>query len=173
MTSLVLHLGSLFRSERDRLLRRVRHVVHCRTEAEDLVQDVFLNLLRRDCRVEIRSLRNYLTRAATNAALDHLRRQRVRNAILDHHCDNAAAAVAPQPGTEAILQSRQELAILHDAIEKLPEKCRIVFLLSREHGLTMRDIADRMQISDRTVEKHLLKAMTRCRAALRAAGRDI
>ncbi|MFT3691484.1 sigma-70 family RNA polymerase sigma factor [Paenirhodobacter sp.] len=172
MSSFVLQLGSLFRSERHRLLRRVRHVVRCRTEAEDLVQEVFVNLLRGEDRLSVGSPRNYLARAATNAALDHLRRQQVREAVLDHgRC--AASVAAPQPGAEAIVQSRQELAILHRAIDGLPVKCRVVFLLSREHGLTMREIAGRLGISEKTVEKHLLKAMTRLRAALRAAGRDI
>lgn len=173
MSLLVLQLGSLFRTERDRLVRRVRHVVRCRTDAEDLVQDIFLNVLRRKDPLVVQSPRNYLARAATNAALDHIRRQRVRDAILNHRGDDAADAAAQQPGAEAILQSRQELAILHDAIEKLPTKCRVVFVLSREHGLTMRDIARHLGISDKTVEKHLLKALTRCRAALRSAGREI
>ncbi len=173
MSSLVLQLGSLFRSERDRLVRRVRHVVHSRTDAEDLVQDVFLNVLHREGRRDVQSPRNYLARAATNAALDHLRRQRVRNEILDCSRETATEVAAEQPGTEAIVQSRQELAILHHTVEQLPKRCRAVFLLSRDHGLTMREIAERLDISEKTVEKHLLKAMTRCRAALRAAGREI
>lgn len=173
MSPIVLQLGSLFRSERDRLVRRVGHVVRCRTEAEDLVQDVFLNVLRRDIRLDIHSPRNYLSRAATNAALDHLRRQRVREAVLGRHCEDAGDAAAQQPGTEAIVQSRQELALLNRAVDELPTKCRIAFLLSRDHGLTMREIAGRMNISEKTVEKHLLKAMTRCRASLRAAGREM
>lgn len=172
MPSLVLQLGSLFRSERDRLVRRVRHVVHCGTEAEDLVQDVFLNVLRREDPQDVRSPRSYLARAATNAALDHLRRQRVRDAILDSS-GVAEDAAALQPGTDAIVQSRQELALLNRAVAELPRKCRVVFLLSRDHGLTMREIAQRLDISEKTVEKHLLKAMTRCRVALRAAGREI
>lgn len=173
MPSLVLQLGSLFRSERDRLVRRVRHVVHCRTEAEDLVQDVFLNVLRREDPQDVRSPRSYLARAATNAALDHLRRQRVRDAILDSSGVAAEDAAALQPGTDAIVQSRQELALLNQVVAGLPRKCRVVFLLSRDHGLTMREIAQRLDISEKTVEKHLLKAMTRCRVALRAAGREI
>lgn len=171
MASLAFQLGTLFRSERDRLLRRVRTVVRNRTDAEDLVQDIFVNMLRHADR-PVASPRNYLARAATNAALDHLRRKRVQDAVIHPGLDPALQLVAAQPGAEAILQSRQELMALQGAVAALPPKCRVVFLLSREHGLAMREIALRMGISEKTVEKHLLKAMLRCRAALYAAGRE-
>ncbi|QRZ12955.1 sigma-70 family RNA polymerase sigma factor [Paracoccus methylovorus] len=122
MSSIVLQLGSLFRSERDRLVRRVRHVIRSRTDAEDLVQDVFLNVLHREDRRDVQSPRNYLARAATNAALDHLRRQRVRSEILDCSREIAADVAAEQPGTEAIVQSRQELVVLHHTVEQLPRR---------------------------------------------------
>ncbi|MTH35235.1 sigma-70 family RNA polymerase sigma factor [Paracoccus limosus] len=171
MVPLSLQIGALFRSERGRLLRRVGIVLKSQTDAEDLVQDVFVNLLRRDA-PQIQQPRNYLTRAATNAALDHLRRKRVREAVVQTGLDPAHQAPAPQPPVETILQSRHELAILRAAIAGLPPKCRVAFLLSRDHGLSMREIAGQMGVSESTVEKHLLKAMLRCRAALQAAGRE-
>lgn len=171
MVSLALQLGTLFRSERDRLLRRVAVVLRSPADAEDIVQDIFVNLLRRDA-PQILQPRHYLTRAATNAALDHLRRKRVREAVIHSGLDPAGQAAAPLPSPEAALQSRHEFAALRAAVAGLPPKCRVAFLLSRDHGLTMREIAAQMGISEKTVEKHLLKAMLRCRAALQAAGRE-
>lgn len=151
---MVPQLGALCRSERPRLLRRVRGLLRNQADAEDLVQDVFVNLLRRDLRA-IESPRSYLARAATNAVLDHLRHQRVRARVIQEGLDPDREAAGA--GAEAAL----------------PPKCRVAFLLSRVHGLTMREIAERMEISEKTVEKHLLKAMLRCRAALAAAGRGM
>jgi len=72
-----------------------------------------------------------------------------------------------------VLQSRQELELLRQAIEQLPPVCKAVFLLSRDHGLSMREIAERLDIKPKTVEKHIQRAMTTCRQALRAAGRQL
>jgi RNA polymerase sigma-70 factor (ECF subfamily) len=82
-------------------------------------------------------------------------------------------ATCSAPLQDAVVQGRQELALLHRTIDELPPKCRVVFLLSREHGLTMKEIAARLGISEKTVEKHILRAMTQCRQALHAVGRPV
>lgn len=172
MSVLSADLGQIFRTEHSRLMRLIRRVVGNPSTAEDLVQDVFLNLLRGNGLGAADNSQSYLARCATNIALDHLRRERARARYLSSsELSDAEASQAPLQ--DAVLQGRQELDLLRRAVDALPPKCRVVFLLSRDHDLTMKEIAARLGISEKTVEKHILRAMTACRAALRDAGRDI
>jgi RNA polymerase sigma-70 factor (ECF subfamily) len=121
--------------------------------------------------------RAYLYRMANNLAIDLLRREKTRSATtatdtsddLVHLTDIPSAA--PSPEDAAI--SRQEIKALNAAVAELPEKCRQVFLYYRGQGLSMRQIADRLAISDKTVEKHIARAMVHCRKRMREAGRNL
>lgn len=150
----------------------VRRLVGSPSAAEDLVQDVFVNVLRGARQGEVDNPRAYLSRCATNVALDHLRRERVRTRIAPAEA-LTGSEICAAPLQDAIVQGRQELELLQEAVESLPPMCKAVFLLSRDHGLTMREIAERLGISAKTVEKHIQRAMTSCRQALRAAGRNV
>jgi len=164
--------AGLYASEQGRLKQFLKRLVGNRATAEDLVHDAFLNLLRGPPATEIENTRSYLTRTAKNLAIDHLRRQQTRS----RYCGELGPGDVPicdQPLPDMIVQGRQELAVLRTVIDRLPAKCRVVFLLSREHGLTMKQIAGRLGIAEKTVEKHLMRAMIDCRRALRAMGRAV
>lgn len=153
-------------------MRLVRRLVGNPSTAEDLVQDVFVNVLRVSREQQVDNAQAYLSRCATNIALDHLRRERARARYTSSDELSGHEACAA-PLQDAIVQGRQELNLLRETIEGLPPICKAVFLLSRDHGLTMREISERLGISPKTVEKHIKRAMSACRKALRAAGRDI
>lgn len=116
--------------------------------------------------------RAYLYRMIGNVAVDHLYRCRPRErTTIDDLPTEQLASDNPPP--DAVVAGREEFAILVDAVQELPEKCRQVFLLYRGRGLTMRQIAARLEISEKTVEKHIARAMIHCRQRLRKAGRDV
>jgi RNA polymerase sigma factor (sigma-70 family) len=172
MGASAIDLAGLYASEQGRLRLFVKRLVGNRATAEDLVHDAFLNLLRGTQTPEIENSRSYLTRTAKNLAIDHLRRQRARS-LYTGELGPADVPVCDQPLPDAVVQGRQELATLRAVIDRLPTKCRVVFLLSRDHGLTMRQIAERLGITEKTVEKHLMRAMVDCRRELRAIGRAV
>ncbi len=116
---------------------------------------------------------------AGNVAVDHVRRQKNwgREEGDSHETESSNEHLDQLPGhtpdlIDAII-SQQELAILDAAIRELPDKCREVFLLYRGHGLSMREIAIYLSISEKTVEKHVARAMLHCRQQLRDAGRNV
>lgn len=123
--------------------------------------------------------RAYLFRMAGNIAIDHLRQNRARHNVEQDVAgqagedDGLAALASADPSPHAALHAREELAILIEAVRELPSKCREVFLLYRGEGLTMAEIAVELNISPKTVEKHIARAMLHCRARLRAAGRAV
>lgn len=149
------------------VLRRTRSA----SLADDVVQETWIRA-RATAAVMPANPRAYLYRMAGNLAVDRLRRDR---AVADRTTGDAGIErmACPAPAPDRVMQARQELAILSDAVRRLPPKCRTVFLLYRGHGLTMRQIAVRLGISEKTVEKHIARAMVACRRTLREAGRTV
>lgn len=115
----------------------------------------------------IRNARAYLYRVAANLATDRLRQEKRRHAVISGE-PIPEQIQDRQPLADQIVSGRQEFALLQDTIRALPEKCRAAFLLYRGENLTMQQVADRLGISPKTVEKHIAKAMLACRNRLRA-----
>ncbi len=155
----------------EELRRFVRRRTGSAVLADDVVQETWIRAKATKAEMP-NNARAYLYRIAGNLAVDHLRRVSAQEkTVVDAGATEQVAC--PFPAPDVALASRQELAILTEAIETLPRKCRTVFLLYRGHGLTMREIAERLDISEKTVEKHIARAMVHCRRRLREAGRNV
>ena len=130
---------------------------------EDLVQEVFYELWRRRRRLRIKSsLKAYLRRATRNKTLNYLR---------DHRRVYFEPADAqPLPGNLSGALRQLEAAELQElidqAIDRLPERCRLVFVLSRFEDMTYHEIAEQLEISVKTVENQVSKALRLLRQAL-------
>jgi RNA polymerase sigma-70 factor (family 1) len=133
-----------------------------REVAEELVQNVFTNLwVRREKLAIEKSLSAYLGSSLKYEVLNHLRAQAVRERYAQEH--------APPEGVEFTQQqlSFEELyERMNREINKLPEKCRLVFTLSRMEGYSNQEIADELDISTKTVEAHMSKALKSLRTGL-------
>ncbi|WP_157994494.1 RNA polymerase sigma factor [Peristeroidobacter agariperforans] len=140
-----------------RLLRYVRRRGASREDAEDVIQEAYLRLLRYSAEHEVQSEERLLLIAAKNLALDSIRRRRARDKTAVEYAVIAAAAQNwPAPDEE--LYSQQCLHNLQDALAMLPERCREIFLLHRIDNLTYGEIALRCGISASAVEKHIARA---------------
>jgi len=127
-------------------------------EIDDVIQEAFATLVALDTVDHIRSPRNYLFQTARSIVLRHLRRaQVVRFEALPGPDDAQFANDERSPEDAAILRDR-----LRDAdrlLGALPDRAREAFLLRRVQGLSQREIAARMKVSENTVEKHIGKAL--------------
>lgn len=147
--------------------------------AEDVVQETWIRANTTSAALPDNP-RAYLYRMAGNLAVDHMRRRQTWEQV-EQPAGELGECDAPQPEEVPghapdpleVVISQKELDALSAAVCELPDRCREVFLLYRGHGLTMREIAARLSISDKTVEKHIARAMVQCRARLREAGRGI
>lgn len=154
---------TVFRSHYADLVRMAESVVRERALAEEVAQEVMLELWRRreSLRIE-QSFRAYLFRSTRNRALNHVRHQHVvarETAIAAIDSPTAPSAEDDMLGTEL------EQAV-HAAIRALPEKPREVFELSRNHGLKYAEIATTLDISVKTVEKRMGQALAELRVRL-------
>lgn len=139
------------------------------TEIDDVVQESYLKVLRLQTARPARSARGLFFAVARNVALDLLRR---RQRAPFQSCDagelDRILDEADDPVDCACLD--QEVALLNDAIENLPLRCRDVMKLRKIHGLSHREIGLRLGMAERTVNVHLGVGLRRCAAYLRERG---
>jgi len=133
-----------------------RHFDH--SEIEDMVQEVFLRLIRRGGVADLENLQAYVFEIASSVLKDRFRRSRVRHEAAhetfdtDRHGD---ADFSP----EDVLLGKEALARATAALLELPERTRVVFVLRRLEGMRFREIAVRLGISVSAVEKHMQRAI--------------
>ncbi|HSI91387.1 MAG TPA: RNA polymerase sigma-70 factor, partial [Adhaeribacter sp.] len=133
--------------------------------AEELTQDIFIHLWENRQTLQINSaLKAYLFTMARNRAFNYLKSRVARMSVVADEVPETYAANAQNPEEEL---SQQELEkLVAEGIEQLPEKCRIVFTLSRHEGLSYQQIAEELQISPKTVEAHMGTALKKLRTFL-------
>jgi RNA polymerase sigma factor (sigma-70 family) len=142
-------------------MRRMLHDLAAPSEIDDLVQESFLRLLRVRERAPVFYPRALLLGIARNAALDLHRRR--RTARTNDIGENAWYDVPDNgPSTQEIVSLRQENLLLEEAIRDLPGRCREVLLLRRLEGFSQKEVASRLNISVKTVEAQLTRALKRC-----------
>ncbi len=149
-------LQHLFEDHYEMVCQSIYRFVPDASTAEDLAQEVFLRFWEKRHKIEINSsLGAYIRRMAINEGLGYLRRNK------------RWEQEAFEPGHEPGVDDSAEDKFLHGemqenvtaAINQLPPKCRMVFQLSRYEELTYKEIADQMEISVKTVENQMGKAL--------------
>ncbi len=152
----------LFRARYSRLVAAAEHVLGARGEAEDVAQEVLLELWRGRDRLDPgMSLDGYLHRAVRNRALNRVRHDRVVR-----ETEPLLAAPATAPSAEGAVLARELEATIRATVARLPARCREVFELSRVHQLRYAEIASAMDISVKTVEAQMGKAIRLLRDGL-------
>ncbi|WP_151087947.1 RNA polymerase sigma-70 factor [Hymenobacter baengnokdamensis] len=134
----------------------VYRVVSDRDVVEDILQDVFMRIWQGMAALpEIASYRAYLTRMSLNAAIRYQQRAQRQVAWDDAPPDTAPVA----PNALAELHASETAEAVAAALSQLPPQCRIVFELSRYEEMSYQQIADALEISPKTVENQMGKAL--------------
>lgn len=157
-------LDNLFRAHYTYLCQAVFRVLGDRNLAEDLVQEVFYEVWRKRATLTInQSLRAYLKRAAVNRTLNYIRDQRL---IVDDESAMPFDLASDQVGAVAQLEAEELQTQIEAAISDLPERCRLIFGLSRFEEMSNKEIAAQLAISVKTVENQMTKALRLLREKL-------
>ena len=129
----------------------------------DVAQEVFLDIWRKRSQIHVRSsLKSYLRRAAINRMLDKFRANKHYFTDLEDAPEIVAQTVSPQQQLE-----EQDLqTLVQQTVNQLPEKCRLVFVLSRYEGFSHKEIAQQLDISPKTIENQITKALKLLRQAI-------
>lgn len=135
-------------------------------EAESAVQDVFLWIWeKRETWSVEGKLKTYLFRAVKYQCLDLIRRQDVRKKYIRELAESQEQ-VQPPNIHGAGFDEEKFRKLTKEAIEDLPERARIIYKLSRVEGLTYSEIADVLEISPKTVESQMSRALNILRTRL-------
>ena len=121
--------------------------------SEDLSQEVFLKLWENIDKIKQDTVKSYLYTIAGNLFKNHYNRKKVEFKFTS----SLTESMAESP--EFLMEFKEFDKILQSALAKIPEKSRIVFLMSRIDKLTYKEIAERLQLSVKAVEKRMKKAL--------------
>ena len=133
-------------------------------EAEEVVQQVFFKLWERSHNLTFSgSIAAYLYRAVHNESLNVLKHQKIKTG---HQLHIAYSMKNKSEHIHGKIHEKQLENKLRDALNELPEQCRTVFQLSRFEDMKYREIADKLEISVKTVENHMGKALKFLRTKL-------
>jgi len=150
--------GHAFAEIYDRYWKRLLAVAynHCRDKiiAEEIVQEVFISLWNRRQALCIDNINAYLATAVRLSVFKQYVRQKRRDQIKEQAADPIITTWDEEKIYTRLLQQH-----INGIVEVLPEKCRLVFKLSRDEGLSIPEVAHRMGIAEKTAEAHLTKAL--------------
>ncbi len=140
-------------------------------EIDDIVQETYARLITVESVEGITNARNYMFQAAYSVMVSHVRRSKIVpfQAVSDLEQLGAAADYSPEDQTA----DRDELHRLAKAIATLPGKVRDVFVLRRVDGLSQRDVAHKLGLSESTVEKHMSRSIYLLMTLISRSGNDM
>jgi len=133
--------------------------------AEEIVSDVFVKIWEtRYSLTEIDNLKAYLFVCVKNLCISHIRKNRKEKLISLDGLNDFLVPVVECPESKYI--DAEKLNEIYNAIEQLPPKCKMVFSLAKFNGLKYKEIAEVMEISEKTVNNHLVFALKKLSESL-------
>ena len=158
------HIESLFNQHYQAMYRLAFMMLHDDEEGRDIVHDVFARLLDGDIRFDSDKAGAFLLSCVRNGCLNVMRSQGTRERAMRDFPINDE-----DPGDSEAFES--EIKALQDGISHLtPPICREIILLHYNDGLTFREIATRLQVSETTIYKHLRNALNQLRLTIKDMG---
>ncbi|MET3880209.1 RNA polymerase sigma-70 factor [Chitinophaga sp. OAE865] len=144
------------------LMQHVMKAVRIYSEAEDIVQEIFVSIWKNRARLEIRAaLSTYLFNSGRYMAIRNIEKNLTRSNYLQRLSDQIDNGGVPSP--ETLLHMRELEERIEQAIESLPGKMKEIFNLSRKQQLSYREIAIQLGVSEETVKKQVSNALNRLR----------
>ncbi len=129
-----------------------------RNTAKDIVQEIWISVWERRNIIDNNNIEGYLFRAVRFKVYNEFRNVKYRDKLIEEFVQNHNAQISTN-NIEENMQLKDTETIIFSAVNGLPKKCKQVFELSRFEGLKNNEIADKLNISQRTVETHISNAL--------------
>lgn len=161
MQDAALNFEIIFKSHYVMLCNAANNIVKDMNTAEDVVQDVFLKLWQKKDSLKISNYKTYLYKATIHAAFDFLKNNKRNLSFSDKE------KIQAYENADSTIDGRELEIKIADALDRLPSKCKLIFLLSRYEQLKYKEIAEQLNISVKTVENQMGIALGKLRNELR------
>ncbi len=138
-------------------------------DVDDVVQESFLRIWRSGMNRPIRFSKSFLFQVARRIAIDWVRRERVSPLVAVEDL-NALPIADERPGIAEIASTRDELNLLVAALEAMPARLREVIVLRKIDGISQKEIALRLNLSELTVQVHVVRGLRRLEAYFQQHG---
>ncbi len=136
-------------------------MLHSEGDAEDITQDIFAKLWSQaEVLPEIRLLDSYIFRMVKNSVLNHIRHRNLGRIYFEKSVERFADMYE-------LLHARETEAIIDSVVEAMPPQRKNIFVMSRSEGLSNQEIANRLGISRRTVDCHIMLVLTQLKKSLK------
>ena len=156
----------LFTAFYPRLMPLAVSIIKSRQSAEEIVSDVFINIWQKRSRLEhISNLKLYLYTATRNTALNYRERENPAQTIDLAELPVELGMLPMNP--EGLLITAEMKKMIREAVNQLPNRCRLIFKLVKEDELKYREVAELLKISVKTVEAQMTIALKRIGEAVR------
>ncbi len=153
-------ITSSFLSLRTGLHKFLMRFLVRRQDVEDVVQETFLRAYESERQQKIDFPKSFLFTIAKNIALSEIDRKSTR--VTSYLSDLQDLNIAGEQSVEDNVDAQQKLAAVLEVVAALPPQCQRVVIMKKMLGFSHQEIGRRLDISVRTVEKHLAKALQRC-----------
>jgi RNA polymerase sigma-70 factor (family 1) len=147
------------------LVRYATTIVKDSDDAEDIVQHLFVSIWEKKGIPEIStSLKSYLYRSIHNTSLNKLKQAKVKESYAAHinYVSDGLTSAA-----NVMVEHKETASMIEQAMNELPEQCRKIFSMSRMEQLKYQEIADQLNLSIKTVENQMGKALKHMRERLK------
>lgn len=172
-TSTPITFIDVYKAYHERLINFASGLVETKEDAENIVQDVFLNLWeKKELLLQVENVSSYLYKIVRNQCIDHLKHKLLQ----EKYVDNMQASYERELYYK--LQSADALEdaysfnehvekTITEAVEALPHRCREIFIMSRYEGLKYKEISERLSLSVNTIETQMSIALKKLRGKLK------
>lgn len=157
----------IFLKFRTRLARSIARIVRP-DDIEDIVQETFLRCYQASARTAVRHPRSFMLTTARNLALNHIARADNRVVGGVGLFEESATPLYREEPADDGSEVQERFLLLCRAVRALPVQCRRAFVLKKVYGLSRKEIATYMKLSESTVQKHIAKGMVMCAEYLEA-----
>ena len=154
-------LGQIYKQYWSRLYVYAFNVLRERELCEDIVEEVFIDLWERRHDVQIRDLSSYLYQSVKYQIFNHFRESRYKQQLLMKF-----DPMNTGDGTEELYEKRELIALIKDVISRIPKRRRTIFEMSRNEGLSNKEISENLGISLQTVKNQIGESLKFIRKSL-------